>query len=300
PVWESGELSSFQPEVTLPAEVIAPDSTYRMRVRLKNQLGQWSHWSEAIEFRATADVAAYAGLMISELMYHPQDVTAEEASQGYVESDFEYLELWNRGGSTIDLTNLRFTKGIDFDLNMLETAELGAGDRVILVRNAAAFAQRYGVEITIGGSWGTDQLSNRGERLKLSLGGGAPVIDFSYGDSEPWPSAADGEGHALEFAGEGDPNDSTQWKVSKLGGSPGASDGETLTWLNTSLGEEEIVLEWRSSAGKRYQVETSKTLGDWESRNEIIEATAESSSVILTIPAAERDRGLFLRVVERP
>lgn len=302
PVWESGEITSFQSDITLPAEVIDPDSTYRARVRLKNQLGHWSHWSDAIEFRATADVSAYNGLVISELMYHPLDVTEDEAAQGFEESDFEYIELWNRGNTIIDLANLRFTKGIDFDLKTLEITVLGIGDRLILARNADAFALRYGADITVGGSWGADRLSNSGERLKLSLGGGAPVIDFSYGDNEPWPSTADGEGHALEFTGDEDPSDSTLWRASRLGGSPGEADDEirleTLAWVKTSLGEDEIFLEWQSSIGKRYQVETSETLENWEGAGEITEAVTEVTSVTLTIPAAQRDKRFYLRVAE--
>ncbi|MDC0504095.1 lamin tail domain-containing protein [Verrucomicrobiales bacterium] len=302
PVWESGELADFQSEIILPAEVIDPDSTYRVRVRLKNQLGQWSHWSDAIEFRATADISPYEGLVISEVMYHPLDVTENEAAQDFEESDFEYIELWNSGNTIIDLANLRFTKGINFDLKDLENTALGVGDRLILTRNAAAFALRYGNDISAGRSWGPDRLSNSGERLKLSLGGGAPVIDFSYGDDEPWPSAADGKGHALEFTGEGDPSDLTGWTASRLGGSPGEAGNEsrpeTLTWVKTSIAETEILLEWQSSIGKRYQVETSITLLNWQTAGETTEAFSETTSVTFTIPEAQRGKRFYLRVAE--
>ena len=302
PVWESGELPEFQSDITLPAEVIDPDSTYRARVRLKNQLGQWSHWSDAIEFRATADVSPYEDLVISEVMYHPLDVTENEAAQGFEESDFEYIELWNRGNTIIDLANLRFTKGIDFDLQELTNTTLGIGDRLILARNAAAFALRYGNDISVGGSWGADRLSNSGERLKLSLGGGAPVIDFSYKDNEPWPTTADGQGHALEYAGDGDPGDSTAWIASTLGGSPGEggneSRTETLTWVNTSIGDSELFLEWQSSIGKRYHIETSNTLQNWGITGEIIEAVSETTSLTFTIPDAQQGKRFYLRVAE--
>ena len=128
------------------------------------------------------------------------------------------------------------------------------------------------------------------------------MIDFSYGDNEPWPSTADGEGHALEFTGDGDPSDSTLWRASRLGGSPGEADDEirleTLAWVKTSLGEDEIFLEWQSSIGKRYQVETSETLENWEGAGEITEAVTEVTSVTLTIPAAQRDKRFYLRVAE--
>ena len=130
-------------------------------MRHLNQLGQWSHWSDPIEFRATADVSPYRDLVITELMYHPAELTEAEALLGYEESDFEYIELWNRGSTPIDLAPLRFTKGIEFDLKLLENTIIESGQRIVLARNAEALALRY-PEITVSGSWGADQLSNWG------------------------------------------------------------------------------------------------------------------------------------------
>ena len=304
PVWESEEFLSFEPTITVPADVIDPDCTYRVRVRHKNQLGQWSHWSGPIEFRATADVSAYDDLVLSELMYHPADVTEEEAAHGFEESDFEYIELWNRGATAIDLEPLRFTKGVDLDLNTLQLTVLAAGERLILARKAEAFAFRYGADLAVAGSWGDDQLSNGGERVKLSLGGGAPVIDFSYKDSDPWPIAADGDGRALEFAGEGEPSEAAQWRVSVPGGSPGKAGemifADTLAWVSVSFDDEGIVLEWQSSPGKRYQVERSMAMANWERVGEMIEGRAGTTSASLIIPADQRLEGGYLRVVENP
>ena len=128
------------------------------------------------------------------------------------------------------------------------------------------------------------------------------MIDFSYGDEEPWPNAADGEGHALEFSGEGDPSDATLWQASSLGGSPGEAEGvirlETLTWVKTSLRQDEILLEWQSSIGKRYRIETSNTLLNWEATGEMIEAASDASSMTFSIPDAQRGKRFYLRVAE--
>lgn len=49
--WDSGEITQPQTEFTVPAKV-APGHSYRVRARHKDDAGAWSHWSEAIEFRA--------------------------------------------------------------------------------------------------------------------------------------------------------------------------------------------------------------------------------------------------------
>ena len=51
PVWESGELKEAG-EVAIPADAVKAGRTYRVRVRMKDGTGRWSHWSEAVQFVA--------------------------------------------------------------------------------------------------------------------------------------------------------------------------------------------------------------------------------------------------------
>ncbi len=51
-VWESGELTNLALAVTLPADAAAAGHAYRARVRVKDQSGRCSHWSEPVEFVA--------------------------------------------------------------------------------------------------------------------------------------------------------------------------------------------------------------------------------------------------------
>ena len=60
PIWESAELSPFQPGLRLPVNLAQVGSTYRVRVRLKDNAGRFSRWSEPITFTATAPVGATA------------------------------------------------------------------------------------------------------------------------------------------------------------------------------------------------------------------------------------------------
>lgn len=303
-VWESGELEGFVGEMHLPAEVIDPDSTYRARVRHRNQLGQWSHWSDPIEFQASADVTPYQDLVISEIMYHPAAVTESEAVLGYEESDFEYIELWNTGSAPIDLQYLRFTKGIDFDLVNLASTVMPPGARWLLVRHRQAFAERYGADLPIAGEWGQDRLSNGGERLKLSLGGGAPVIDFEYRDDGNWPELADGAGRSLEFSGAGEVGLPANWTASADGGSPGRAgdspvlSGSELRWRQVEFQEATLRLAWFSEEGERYQVQTSTDLREWKPLLEPILSTANDTAIEVDRALLNFPSQAYLRVVQ--
>ncbi len=49
-VWESGEITTATFDVTIPAAVAKPGRTYRVRARMKDATGRWSHWSKPIQF----------------------------------------------------------------------------------------------------------------------------------------------------------------------------------------------------------------------------------------------------------
>jgi hypothetical protein len=50
PVWESAELTTFAADLTLPPNAAIAGHTYRVRVRVKDVTGRWSHWSPPVEF----------------------------------------------------------------------------------------------------------------------------------------------------------------------------------------------------------------------------------------------------------
>ena len=72
------------------------------------------------------------------------------------------------------------------------------GAFLLIVKNQAAFASRYGAGLPVAGEWDlNDKLSNGGENLKLSLGSGTAIIEFAYDDNAPWPTSPDGGGSSL-------------------------------------------------------------------------------------------------------
>ena len=104
--WQSEELTTFANTITIPGDQLDVGDVYRVRVRMKDTAGLWSHWSDAHEFTAgTAVGPQIVGLRISEVMYNPADPTAAEAAAGFVDNDdFEFIALRNISISPLDLT----------------------------------------------------------------------------------------------------------------------------------------------------------------------------------------------------
>ena len=237
--WTSPEITTFTAGITLPTSAIRPGQSYRARVRHKDATGKWSRWSLPAQFvAAVPDVSVYtASLVISEIMYHPASPTAEESALGFTADDFEYIELLNTSTALIDLTDVRFTKGIDY--NFPAGTQIASGAYLLVVKNLAAFEKRYGTGKPIAGNFGIDQLKNSGEEVKLSYGAGTPIRSVTYQDALPWPAAADGDGPSLQLVFPQTRPDHAlppSWRASlSPAGSPGGPDAAGLTfaaWAN--------------------------------------------------------------------
>ncbi len=229
--WQSDEIAPFESTMIIPAGLSRPGRHYRVRARMKNTAGHWSLWSDPVEFVAAApDIALYEEqLQISEIMYHPREATAAERALGYDDGDFEFIELWNSGATALDLTQVRFTKGVDFDFGGSAIEQLDADARVLIVSHLEAFTYRYGEGLPVAGAY-SGQLSNGGERLKLAYGAGTAIRDFDYDDGGSWAVDADGAGYSLVGPlGQGDKDlgDGTLWTISaRVDGSPGGAEPE--------------------------------------------------------------------------
>ncbi|MGI8602247.1 MAG: lamin tail domain-containing protein [Verrucomicrobiales bacterium] len=230
--WQSGELTAFAAEVQVPVSAVRPDRVHRVRVRHKGSNGRWSRWSPAVSFTAgTPDLSVYTNsLVISEVMYHPAGPTSAEQALGFNEDDFEFVELRNVAATAVDLTDVRFTKGINFDFP--PATVIAPGGYLLVVRNQAVFESRYGTGLPIAGASPDDRLSDNGEEIKLSYGAGAAIRSFVYVDAAPWPEAADGDGPSMVLTdpvARPDHSVPENWRSSYLpGGSPGGPD--VLTW----------------------------------------------------------------------
>ncbi|MGJ8696041.1 MAG: lamin tail domain-containing protein [Verrucomicrobiaceae bacterium] len=235
PTWESGPLTSFQSATLIPAAATRTGSTYRARVRHQDTSGRWSHWSDPVEFIAGQPDASdfINALVVSEIMYHPADLTQPERDAGFTDPDqFEYLEIRNVSTLPIDLTDVRFTKGVDFDFVNGTITTLPAGGFALIVRDQTAFALRYGSGHPVAGTF-SGKLSNSEDFVKLSFGAGEPIREFTYYDTSPWPTGPDGGGYSLTLINPRSlPNhdDPFNWRQSDLiGGMPGSLDASLFT-----------------------------------------------------------------------
>jgi len=236
PVWESEELTVFNNSIQIPAGEVKVGRTYRVRCRMKDNTGRWSHWSAPIQFQAGEPLSAgvLSDLRITELMYNPADLVSDESSDS---EDYEFVELKNIGDEILDLTGVSFVDGITFDFNNSDITSLGPGEFVLVVRNKAAFESLYGTQLSdiIAGQY-SGNLSNGGENISLTDLWNGTIAEFEYDDGRGWPLSSDGGGHSLvplTFALPGEPDGSLNycgnWRASNyIGGSPGWDDSEPV------------------------------------------------------------------------
>jgi hypothetical protein len=140
----------------------------------------------------------------------------------------------------------------------------------LLVKNPAAFVQRYGSGRPVIGQY-DGNLSNGGENLLL-LDDGRPVLDVTYGASAPWPTSADGGGPSLELRDwNADFNSSTNWQASlESGGTPGRV-GEVLRIESIRLEGQRLILRFTARANARYTLSHKPNLNtpDWTPVSEL-------------------------------
>ena len=172
--------------------------------------------SDSITITNTSNLGAAteSTLAISEIMYHPAG-----------NSPLEFIEITNVSDSPVDLSGVTFTRGVAFQFE--EGTILASGAHALVVQNREAFEESYGAGLPIAGEFEFgSRLANRGERITLVNAAGAVVANLTYGDRDPWPTAADGEGFSLVALSPGvDPGKATGWFASEsIGGSPGQRD----------------------------------------------------------------------------
>ncbi len=189
-----------------------------------DERGEWSALTEAF-FSLGSVPASAENLVISEIHYRPAEpVHPEERAVSQDRDDYEFIELFNRSSQPVALEDLAFVDGITYAFGRQEI--LGAGQRLVLVRDEEAFRARYGEAVPIAGVY-TGRLSNGGERLELARGDES-LVNFFYGDEAPWPEAAAGDGPSIFLADlQGSPEIASglSWKAHAIsGGAPGDAD----------------------------------------------------------------------------
>ncbi|MDP2895069.1 MAG: lamin tail domain-containing protein [bacterium] len=162
-------------------------------------------------------------LTISELMYHP---TPSPQDPPIVGEALEYIELYNKGPETEDLSGYALVDGVSYvfpqgTLLAPRSFLLVASNPDVLREFYAARGDDMGGAEVYGPYAGF--LDNTGEALELRVEGGGRLIRMNYNDGGQWPAGADGTGHSLEILSPFyDPDEPESWEISKtLGGTPG-------------------------------------------------------------------------------
>ncbi len=252
--WKSPLITPFTPTITIPSIAVRENRNYRTRVRHQDNTGRWSRWSAASAFTTSAPgiQPLLQHLAISEIMYDPAPANAAEALAGWTSQDFEWIELENRSSSlTLDLSEVRFTNGVNVDL--APGTSLTPGARCLVVRSRAAFTLRHGAGIPVAGEFSSSRLDNAGEPLKLSFGGGVPIREFRYDDDAPWPEGAKSTGCSISFVNGvslSSQGDGLLWRA--VPATPGATNVFPQgwnAWLKSNFDPADSDYALRSAAG---------------------------------------------------
>ena len=200
-------------------------TSYVLRVRASNA-GQTA-WSELVEVSTLNEVETLRrNLLISEIMYHP-----EGAERPFVDNDLEFIEFYNAGTTTLDLSQLSLVSGVAFDFENAWVQSIDPGQFLVIVANGQAFESRYGnLDAAVAGEWLTPfrqtKLSNGGESIVLQHRESGEVIHaFTYSDGHPWPHEADGSGASLTLRSDAPGQDHADPEIWTASVSPQGTPG---------------------------------------------------------------------------
>jgi hypothetical protein len=248
---------------------------------------------------ATALPAAYSALLanlrVTEIMFQP----VAAASAG----DYEFIELQNTGSSTLDLSGVRFTNGLDYTFPAGTT--LAPGAYSVVVKNRTAFTARYPAAITsLAPGQFTGALDNNGENIALTLP--APwyvhIANFRY--ESTWSALAAGSGHSLVVRHPAttavwDWSKESVWRASTaVNGNPGTADaggvalalGQAPTLSTTAGNATTLSVRVSSDTAVTYQWQTL-TNGQWVN-------LAGATSATFSIPSTQVfDAGTYRALV---
>jgi hypothetical protein len=179
-------------------------------------------------------------IVINEVMYNPGSGNQNE----------EYIELYNITAQPVTLYDYvtgepwKFTDGIEYTFPSSPTVTIPAGGYLLVVKDPAAFALRYGsmpASVQVLGPY-DGQLKNGGEKVELSMPGDVDGLGRRYyirvdrvnysdgshpedcpGGVDLWPVEADGGGMSLSRKVPSDyGNDVANWQAATA--SPGRTN----------------------------------------------------------------------------
>ncbi len=211
-------------------------------------------------------------IVINEIMYNPISGNTDD----------EFVELYNRSGSPVNIGNWGFTRGIDY--NFPPNTMIAPGAYVVVAKNATRMQGNYGSlgATNLFGNY-SGSLANSGEHLELSApsytvttNGSGQVLtnisfrfavnDVTYGTGGRWGNWSDGGGSSLELTdsqannslaanwADSDESAKSTWTSFEFTGTvdnqqTGQGNGDSLQLMMLGVGESIIDdIEVRNSA----------------------------------------------------
>ncbi len=171
---------------------------------------------------AANSISTNRDIVINEIMYHPIDDDLEK----------EYVELFNRGNSSVDLTGWALTRGVNWAF--ADGTVMGPRSYLVVARNPALIRSLHGLPAgVVVGPGPADQIAldsfgilrDGGERVTLKDALGRTVDTVNYRDGGEWSRWPDGHGSSLELI---DPD-----QDNRLGQSWDASDDSAKATVDT-------------------------------------------------------------------
>jgi len=152
-----------------------PDGVHEIKARVRVSQSEWS----AMCPRTFYVGQQYDKLIFNEIHYNPTDsIIGGILVDG---QNFEFVELHNKGNTSINLTDVRITTGVNFAFP--KDASINANGYLVLADNAQYFTQRYGFspDYVYNG-----KLDNGGESLEI-IDPEQHVLDsLTFDDILPW------------------------------------------------------------------------------------------------------------------
>ena len=169
--------------------------TNRLRGRSMDFDGAWLY-PETATLNADNSFAFETNIVINEIMYNAQpQLDNPETGTLFQASDEEWIELYNRGTASIDLTGWEFRDAVRYTFD--PGTMLAPGQYLVVAKDAATLSQKY-PGITIVGDF-RGSLGNVEDNIVLVDAASNPADSVHYFERGQWPSAPDAGGSTLEL-----------------------------------------------------------------------------------------------------
>jgi hypothetical protein len=129
-------------------------------------------------------------IVINEIMYQPRPILSPGGT-----NTAKWIELFNRGSKTVDLSGWSFSKGIQFAFR--PGTILNPGEYLVVAQDTNLMHSLYR-DIQLTGNF-SNNLSGSSDRLVLVDLNKNPVNQVRYFDDYPWPWQAGGFGSSIEL-----------------------------------------------------------------------------------------------------